>query len=389
MSPDPVYAVARSVAPTVAKHLAEHRAAVDASSAPGHELLGHSPSPSSPADLPNASVVGALVDAAFWASLRREEGFVPTISLAFLSPSADVHPLTFAQPLSLDPGGLARLGPAVERPGIHLGVWWYDGRLAVWGTTRTIPPFCFVVEVVAPGLIVLKHRPRQETRKFVNLAIIEGDAAKIIDERASLVPGCPALLSNLLGHDTAGRGSAAAQVLVQLAVSMRRHRRGGTLLMVPAATRAWEGSIVMPIAYAVEPAFSELAGLLQGATAEDGDPEALRRAVSAIAGLTAVDGATILTDRYEVVGFGAKIRRTQGGAQVDHLIVTEPIVGNKPTRVTPGQVGGTRHLSAAQFISDQREGLALVASQDGRFTLFAWSPSEELVHAHRVDALLA
>jgi hypothetical protein len=31
---------------------------------------------------------------------------------------------------------------------------------------------------------------------------------------------------------------------------------------------------------------------------------------------------------------------------------------------------------------------ALVASQDGRFTVFAWSPSEEAVHAHRIDALL-
>jgi hypothetical protein len=29
-----------------------------------------------------------------------------------------------------------------------------------------------------------------------------------------------------------------------------------------------------------------------------------------------------------------------------------------------------------------------VASQDGRFTVFAWSSSQETVHAHRIDALL-
>jgi len=56
--------------------------------------------------------------------------------------------------------------------------------------------------------------------------------------------------------------------------------------------------------------------------------------------------------------------------------------------VTPAQLGGTRHLSAAQFVQDQRDALALVASQDGRFTVFAWSPCEEMVHAHRVEALL-
>jgi DNA integrity scanning protein DisA with diadenylate cyclase activity len=51
-------------------------------------------------------------------------------------------------------------------------------------------------------------------------------------------------------------------------------------------------------------------------------------------------------------------------------------------------VGGTRHVSAAQFVSDQQDALALVASQDGRFTVFAWSPCAERVYAHRVDALL-
>jgi len=29
-----------------------------------------------------------------------------------------------------------------------------------------------------------------------------------------------------------------------------------------------------------------------------------------------------------------------------------------------------------------------VASQDGRFTVFEWSPREGMVHAHRVETLL-
>ena len=33
----------------------------------------------------------------------------------------------------------------------------------------------------------------------------------------------------------------------------------------------------------------------------------LKRAVDAIAGLTAVDGATIINDRYDLLAFGAKI----------------------------------------------------------------------------------
>jgi hypothetical protein len=51
-------------------------------------------------------------------------------------------------------------------------------------------------------------------------------------------------------------------------------------------------------------------------------------------------------------------------------------------------LGGTRHLSAAQFVQDQQDAIALVASQDGRFTVFAWSPVHGMVHAHRMETLL-
>lgn len=380
MPGDNLYAVARAVAPGVAAQLERHR----------EGLAGTSTVAGASRDLqPEPAAISTLVDAAFWASLKREEGFVPTISLAYLPPDPSLQPLTFARPLPLDAASLARLGPAVEQPGIHIGVWWHDERLMAWGTTRHIPPLCFVVEVVAPGHIVLKHRPRHESRKFVNLAVIEGDTAKVIDERASLMPGCPALLTGLLGGDGDDR-MPATQVLVELAVSMRSHRRGGTLIVVSSRSDAWLESMVTPIAYAVEPAFAELSSLL-GQTPNTGHhdgPDALRRTVQSIAGLTAVDGATILSDRYALLAFGAKIRRRQGSPQVDQLLLTEPVVGNVPTRVSPSQLGGTRHLSAAQFISDQKEGLVLVASQDGRFTLFAWSPVAQAVHAHRIDVLL-
>ena len=70
------------------------------------------------------------------------------------------------------------------------------------------------------------------------------------------------------------------------------------------------------------------------------------------------------------------------------MTVTEPIEGDEPQLVHPTQLGGTRHLSSAQFVHDQHGAIALVASQDGRFTVFAWSPCEAMVHAHRVETLL-
>jgi hypothetical protein len=116
--------------------------------------------------------------------------------------------------------------------------------------------------------------------------------------------------------------------------------------------------------------------------------EATNRAIDALAGLTAVDGATLVTDRYDLLAFGAKITRRPGSSVVEDTIVTEPVEGGQIERMHPGQLGGTRHFSAAQFVHDQRNAVALVASQDGRFTIFAWSPCESAVRAHRIEVLL-
>src|SRR4029453_7222534 len=63
---------------------------------------------------PYVDVIEQLISAAFWASLGREEGNAPTISLALLPPESVTHPLMFSTSLPLDPGVLVRLAPAVE-----------------------------------------------------------------------------------------------------------------------------------------------------------------------------------------------------------------------------------------------------------------------------------
>lgn len=341
--------------------------------------------------VPDTKTIEAMIEAAFWASLRREEGYMPRISLAFVAPEAVRWPLMFERRLPLAAQPLTRLGPAVERPGIHLGVWRDDEQFFVWGATRNLPPFCAVLEVVAPGLVVVKHSRDEESEKFVNVAVLQGDEIKIVDEQSASLPDCPDLLSSLLGFDTQHASAERGSMLIRLAVSMRAHGRGGLLLVVPSQTELWRESLVQPILYALAPPFSGLAELTR--ERPPGNPDhhwidAVRHAVDGVAGLTAVDGATVITDRYEVLAFGAKIVRRDGSSQVNEVILTEPIEGSQAEVVEPSQLGGTRHLSAAQFVRDQNDAVALVASQDGRFTVFAWSPCENMVHAHRIEALL-
>src|SRR3954471_9644859 len=237
------YPAADRIAPTLHAHFARH---MDEAHRRGQRT----------ATLPSIDCIAAVIDVAFWASLRHEEGYTAKISLAVLEPAESSQPMVFERPLPIYPGALAKVAPAVERAGIHLGVWPEGDGLRVWGTTWTIPSMCFVLEVAGPGLLVVKHHRGEEAQKFVNVAVREGDEIKLVDEQASSLPDCPPIVTSLLGFDAPTSWADSVNVLVQLAVSMRAHRRGGSLLMVPTGSDSWRESILPPIPYAAVPAFT-------------------------------------------------------------------------------------------------------------------------------------
>lgn len=378
MLSEPTYIAARMVAPTIEAHFATHLAAARQQ---GAKHL---------ADEPQVPIIEAIIDVAFWASLRKEEGHSPKISIALLPPDQASQPLIFGNHIRLTPHNLTKLAPAVESPGIHLGVWFENDELYVWGTTLAIPGICFVLEVVEPGLLVIKHSRIDGFGKFVNIAVLKGDEIKVIDEQNTGLLNCPALLDSLPGMSTPFV-DGGVNIMVELAASMRIHGRGGLVLIVPEHSDEWQDSIIHPINYPVVPTFTGITKLMKQDKCERSKTdwqEALLRSIDIVGGFTAVDGATIINRNYELLAFGAKIARSGMSLPVDQIITTEPVMDGVPTLMHPGQNGGTRHLAAAQFIFDQRDAIALVASQDGRFTIFAWSDKLELVHAHRIDILL-
>ena len=199
---EPAYPAARIVAPKSARALRAARAGGAAPRARGRG--GRRPMP---------TTIEALIDAAFWASLRREETYVPKISLAFLDAGGgdapdDVRAAAAARARRARQGG-AGGGAARHSPRRVPAA--SDG-LSVWGTVRAIPFLCFVVEVAAPGLLVVKHHRGDETGKFVNVAVIEGDQIKIVDEAASSLPDCPPLLTSLLGFDSPASWTVGARL---------------------------------------------------------------------------------------------------------------------------------------------------------------------------------
>src|SRR5262249_14777521 len=119
-------------------------------------------------------------------------------------------------------------------------------------------------------------------------------------------------------------------LLVQIAIGMRAHGRGGTLLVVPKNSEEWLNSVVQPVTYSLFPFSSDNISSVT-----------LESAVEALAGLTAVDGATVISDELEPLAFGAKILSRDGVHRVEQILLTEPIERVRDITIDPAQLGGT------------------------------------------------
>lgn len=365
MISEPTYLAAKVVADQVAAHLTKQ-----ANLYPPANYI------------PDIPVIETLIDTAFWASLRREEGYEPKISLAFAPPGATGYNLVFQYTQRFTPYSLVKLSPAVVQPGIHLGVWQTGDNLYIWGTTRELPAHSMVLEVVEAGLLVVKQTHHDRTRKFTNIAVLKGNQINVIDDIHWGLTDYPGMLATLLGTLRLIPDGPSGNLLVQLAVAMRNHGRGALLLVVPDDSEAWLHSIVQPIKYLIEP---------QDVLPISGDTQtanAYPQLVSAIGGYSAIDGATVITRGYRLLAFGTKVARSPHSMPVAQIMLTEPVAGSTLQLLDAANIGGTRHLAAAQFVNDQRDSLAMVASQDGAFTVFSWSEKQQLVHGHRIDTLL-
>ncbi|RZK49915.1 MAG: hypothetical protein EOO99_03960 [Pedobacter sp.] len=374
------YQAAKLVSVQVERHFAHHLQL--ASDAGEIEL----------APLPPARVIEAIIDVAFWASLRKEEGYSPKISLAFLPPEMTQNPILFKKPLDLNPNVLTKIAPGMSRSGTYLGIW-HDGyQLYIWGSTQVLPNYCFVTDVSEPGLLVVKHRRMHGFGKFANVLVLKGEQIKYLVEKKVDETECPSMLTTLLDVDQPAGWDDAANILIQLAVSMRAHGRGGSLVIVSNGDELWKESIIQPMSYPLLPSYKGLSKLLAKeigpARSEVYWQSAVKKQIDYIAGVTAIDGATIINSSFELLGFGAKLTRSVGSSTVTEVSYLEPVEGNQVELIHPAKLGGTRHFSAAQFVYDQHLASVLVASQDGHFTVFSWSDYLNRVQAYRIDSLL-
>ena len=379
-------------------------------------LQQHWPAAAPP--LPAAEVLTAFLSTLYQASLLAEEGRPVVCHLVLASQAeleaqagslSDFHLLRFAEPRPYSEQELRRLSPAVQQPSSLLAVApTAAGTLQLWGLlfsehqwdqladqprlTTARPPRALLVQVNGPGSLVFYdgaervltlQRGRIEGHGFVAFpkAWAEG---RFVENR------------QLAGDTITGPDLTpeAQELLVRLTLQLqwraltriRTSGHGALVVLVPTnrvSTLTAPGGVLRPkyrvLPGQAGPRFTALAqAVVRRLTAlgevswahyqqaHDAELLALTAEIEHLAdylaGLAAVDGALVLTQQVDLIGFGVEVQATQVPLERVYRALDLEARQRQPLAVDHG---GTRHRAAYRLCLAAPECLAIVVSQDG------------------------
>lgn len=362
----------------------------------------------------------SILDAAYHASFLRDEERAVTCRILVLPPSelpadggppASLLPLVFEAPRGFDEHELRRLSPAASMHRALIGVDDSGDALATWGVVQSGPrwlqasqggrakeppmPPCLVVRVARPGHLIVSCGSQlvAELRggrladftldvfqsQWLQALFAESREATASEHRtASAVAMSNPVASELARY-------VAQQMIKRVLATMRAAHHGGTIVIGPpdcisehllrtkyplrdTPARRRFRALLLSI---LETVARRAAACGENPDANfyraDTDPrvaeldEGLFEMSHLIAALAEVDGAVVLTKRFEILGFGAEI--AGGLPPVDQVRRALDLEGDSYATEVVDAVG-TRHRSAYRFCAAVPRALAVVMSQD-------------------------
>jgi hypothetical protein len=319
-----------------------------------------------------------LVESCFWATMMHEEAHKHRLSICVFR-EGDFVDYTFRVPLAMTSAAIAQLSPALEgTKNIIIARIDENGRFVIVGFTS----HTFLrpkLSSVRPGQLSVSYLTER-------IAVITESRAVFTDER--LVNWGSQMARVVLEDPPMKHQVLAWRFIRDLARRVSLLGHGGTLVFVKDGP--WRDAVRVPIIYSPEEPkimwtwrFSEPGNavawpeiVLAGYHDHDQELEdsltSEESALCAIAQLTTVDGAVLIDRSLRVITFGARLKPFQVDNAPATVIVSEPIEGSKPVVEAVISLGGTRHQSAAQFVYDHKNCLAIVVSQDGPISLMRW-----------------
>jgi hypothetical protein len=359
-------------------------------------------------------------------------------------PPGGLHRLVFHQPRPFTAQELRRLTPAVDYDRSLVGVLLEEnGELRIWGIVQSGPrwleqfyggrgsvlnlPDCLIVGVRHPGYIIISRGSRplcaleagalQSNR--LNVFNSEWLSESFLTVRNELM--------QLHAHARAERDArwanidpdltqmVAQQMIQRLISTIQRSRHGGTLLIVPTEradeliqANAWvrlkytfrdeepRARVRTLFVHAMNTLAESGASLHSGTSSVGWDEyshagdrnlgnlnEAIFEIAHLIATLTAVDGAVIVTKRFELLGFGGEIAGSL--AEVPFVARASDLEGATFTIESTEDVG-TRHRSVYRLCNVLQDVLGVVVSQDGGARFVRWKDRQVMYWSHSTIA---
>ncbi len=352
---------------------------------------------------PLPAALEAILDTAYHASFLRDEERPVTFRLVVAPPSAfstsagppaELLALPFEERRGFDEHELRRLSPAAKYHRALVAIDETSGTLSTWGIVQSGPrwlqtayggrakeppmPAALVVRVARPGHVAVScgSQPVAELRGgaltdftldvFTSRWMPRVFAAERAEVASAHRDGGGTLEAPAAAELT---GLTAQQMLKRIVSAIRAVHHGGTVLILPPRCTAER---FLHTKYALADGdgrrhFRRLVLALLAAKQEgrrDGSSEleeALFELGHLIAALADVDGAVVLTKRFEILGFGAEIAGDLPNVREVRRALD---VEGEAYEVERVDRVGTRHRSAFRLCAAVPGALAVVVSQD-------------------------
>jgi hypothetical protein len=364
--------------------------------------------------IPDEADVRFLVETAFWASLKKEENRPISFSIALLTKEEVEQEfelsgrrqliMTFERSLPLSVDSLTKIAPAFNPQYTALiiepennartnyriwGAMYFSSlsnplkEIPVWIEDQTfVRPDVFMVTAISPGSLMIS-RGNSQIGRFVSGEFIKavptpfsswamGNYIKNIYSEAS----SPEFFKPNFWHTF----SAALDYLLS-EVSYRSH--GASLIIIPDfCSRDYRNLYSRRYTF---PESLQINNMIQALIhlPTDTDNSILRlgynkkisERLGALSQLACVDGALVITEKFEVLSFGSTLRAPRWKGQV----IVGPYGFSGGGENFERRMLGTRHHSVMNFIGECAESIGFVISQDGPIRGFIKKDSETLL----------
>ncbi len=338
----------------------------------------------------DAEQLAALCTLCFWVSLETEERREVRGTLVLCSPRQASLARAFKVPVPVTVSHLAALLTA--SPSTPLAVQGGPGGLTAWGVLDYEPQGLPHLRIAGNGTLLASRNGRV-------LALLHRGEVSI--PAAADADSLEHLFVRTLGekHSRRTHGNVPAK-LIRVGATMIRHGHGGALVLVDPRDSSWQASVNFRYSFD-EASANLLKGSIEdletclGESKKSYDEfvtsrkrrstvstlleqqetanflrnltETLMRRVG---DLCLIDGAVVMDLDLRLLGFGAKLLF---GPEDFTVATLNAVTGELRESVPLGELGGTRHQSAARFVFANHRTDVFVVSQDGRLSMFSWS----------------